>query len=104
MVEADRTQAYYRWQKQSLILLCQLQPGASRDEFSGCHNGRLKIRITAAPVEGKANRHLIRFIASQFGVAKSTVSITRGEHSRLKTLRIGQPETVPAILDITPAI
>ncbi len=91
---------YYRWQGESLLLFCHLQPKASKDEFAGNHNGRLKIRITAAPVDGKANKHLIHFIAKQFGVAKSAVTIVKGELGRQKNLRIENPETLPICLHI----
>ena len=62
---------FYRWDKGYLSLFCHLQPKASKNEFAGQHGERLKIRITAAPVDGKANAQLIRFIAQQFDVAKT---------------------------------
>jgi len=62
---------FYRWDGDDLILDCHLQPKASRDEFAGLHGERLKIRLTAPPVEGKANAHLLAFLAAAFGVAKT---------------------------------
>ena len=56
---------------------------------------RLKISITAPPVDGKANAHLVKFLAGQFGVAKSQVSIVSGESGRDKTVRVSQPARVP---------
>ncbi len=55
--------SYYRWDGEDLILDCHLQPKASSDEFAGLHGDRLKIRLTAPPVEGKANAHLMAFLA-----------------------------------------
>lgn len=52
------------------------------------HEGRLKIRISAPPVEGKANERLTEVIAKAFGVSKSSVEIIKGHTSRLKTIRI----------------
>ena len=40
--------AFYRWQDNTLLLFCHIQPGASRDEFAGLHGERLKIRLRAA--------------------------------------------------------
>lgn len=91
---------FYRWQNGDLLLFCHLQPKASRDEFCGEHGDRLKIRIQAQPLEGKANQQLIRFIAKQFGVAKSAVSITSGELSRQKNLLINAPQKLPEALHI----
>ncbi len=96
--------AFYRWDKQhSLTLFCHLQPKASNTEFSGHYGQRLKIRIAAPPVDGKANTQLIRFIAKQFGVSKASVHINSGESSRQKTLSIDQPTRLPEGLGILPA-
>jgi uncharacterized protein (TIGR00251 family) len=48
-----------------------IQPKASRDEWSGLHGERLKLRIKAPPVDGKANAYLIGFLAKEFGINKS---------------------------------
>ncbi len=63
--------SYFRWDGEDLLLECHLQPKASRDEFAGLHGDRLKIRLTAPPVDGKANAHLLAFLASVFAVSKS---------------------------------
>jgi uncharacterized protein (TIGR00251 family) len=78
-----------------LLIHCQVQPKASRNAIIGLHNDRLKIQITAAPTDGKANRHLIGFIAQTLGVAKSRVELECGTGSRLKTLRIKNLDTLP---------
>jgi uncharacterized protein (TIGR00251 family) len=93
---------FYRWQGDTLWLSCHLQPGASKDEFAGLHGERLKIRISAPPVDGKANAHLIGFLAKAFGVAKSAVAIERGDTGRQKTVSIRAPVTLPGELGIVP--
>jgi uncharacterized protein (TIGR00251 family) len=50
--------------------------------------GRLKVYLTAPPVEGKANKALIRFLAEHFGVKKKQIRIVRGEKSRDKLVEI----------------
>ena len=67
-----------------------IQPGAKKQEFAGEFNGRLKLRLTAPPVEGKANAALCAYIASCCGVPKSDVTILSGEASRTKRLKIRQ--------------
>ncbi len=91
---------FYRWQADSLILACQLQPKASSDAIVGLQGERVKIRITAPPIEGKANAYLIKFLAKQFGVAKSAVTILHGELGRQKHIKIEQPTQFPHILAI----
>lgn len=89
--------SYFRWDGEDLILACHLQPKASRDEFAGLHGDRLKIRLTAPPVEGKANAHLMAFLAKQFGVSKSQVSLESGELNRQKRVRIHSPQKLPEL-------
>ncbi len=93
--------SFYRWDGEDLILECHLQPKASRDEFAGLHGERLKIRLTAPPVDGKANAHLLAFLASAFAVGKSQVSLESGQQSRQKRVRIKQPRQLPETLGLT---
>ncbi|MEH6627588.1 MAG: DUF167 domain-containing protein [Motiliproteus sp.] len=90
--------SYYQWQGEDLILQCHLQPKASADEIAGLHGDSVKIRITAPPVDGRANAHLIKFLAKLFGVAKRDVIIVSGELGRSKRVRICQPAKIPESL------
>jgi uncharacterized protein (TIGR00251 family) len=74
--------------------MVRVQPRASRDELI-LDGERLRLRITAPPVDGAANAHLIRYLAGCFGVANSRVEIIRGMTGREKTVRIHGPATVP---------
>ncbi len=67
-------------------LRVRIQPGASRDEIMGEAEGVLRIRLTARPVEGAANRQCIKFLAKRLHIAKSRITILRGEHAREKVL------------------
>ncbi|MFW1677313.1 DUF167 domain-containing protein [Pontibacter sp. JAM-7] len=88
------------WQGADLLLQCHLQPNASRDEFCGLHGDSLKIRIKAPPVDGKANTHLVKYLAKQFGVAKNAVTIVKGELTREKRVKIKTPQKIPDVLEI----
>ncbi|TXH96199.1 MAG: YggU family protein [Pseudomonas sp.] len=92
---------FYHWDGEDLILDCHLQPKASSDEFAGLHGDRLKIRLTAPPVEGKANAHLLAFLGKAFGVAKSQVSLISGELNRQKRVRIQRPQKLPDLPGLT---
>ncbi len=65
-----------------------IQPRSSKDEIVDMHEGRLKIKISAPPVHGKANERLTEVLAKALGVPKSSVEIARGASSKLKTLKI----------------
>lgn len=93
--------SHFRWDGNDLILECHLQPKASRDEFAGLHGDRLKIRLTAPPVDGKANAHLLAFLAGALAVSKSQVSLESGQQSRQKRVRIKQPQQLPDALELT---
>ncbi len=94
---------YYQWQGEQLLLKVRVQPRASRDEIIGPHGEEaLKVRITAPPVEGKANTHLIRFLARAFGVPRSRVTLLGGDSSRCKRLSIDSPRQLPPITGIAP--
>ncbi len=86
---------WFRWDNTDLILTLQVQPRASRDQFVGPVEDAYKVRITAPPVDGKANDHLIRFLAKAFGVPRSAVSLVAGASSRRKAVRITAPITLP---------
>ena len=80
---------------EGLVLRIHLQPRASKDEVAGLYGNAFKIRITAPPVDGKANQHLIRFLARCFHVPKNRVSLLSGESSREKRIQIISPEHTP---------
>jgi uncharacterized protein (TIGR00251 family) len=67
----------------------RVQPKASRSEVSGADSdGTLRIRVTAPPAGGEANREVIRLLAEVFGVPKSAVVIVAGETRREKIVEI----------------
>lgn len=63
-------------------------PRASRTEIVGEHDGRLRIRLAAPPVDGAANKELVRFFAQSLNLAKSAVSVAQGTTGRRKTIVI----------------
>jgi uncharacterized protein len=69
-------------------LSIRLQPRARRNEVAGERGGAIVIRVTAPPVDGKANAALCAFVAEAAGVAPSKVSVVRGLTSRDKLVRV----------------
>lgn len=111
MTEAPHN--WYRWQADTLILLVRIQPKASRDAFdgiwqdassasSGSETARLKLRLTAPPIDGKANKHLLAWLAKAFKVPKSSLEILAGHTGRNKRIAIPRPLRLPPELSIKP--
>lgn len=67
-------------------------PRSSKNEVVGLMaDGTLKIKLTAAPVEGKANAALIKLLSDHFRVPKKDITIVQGEQSKLKLIEIAMP-------------
>jgi hypothetical protein len=65
-----------------------VQPRASRAKIGPMHDGRIKIAVTAPPVDGEANAAVIELLAKRLGVPRSSVEVIAGASSRRKTIRI----------------
>ncbi|OBX11398.1 DUF167 family protein YggU [Gallibacterium genomosp. 3] len=84
--------------EQGLLLNIYLQPKASKDQIVGLHGDELKVTITAPPIDGQANAHLIKFLSKQFRVAKSQIELRKGELNRHKQLFIAVPTQIPEVI------
>ncbi len=78
------------WQQEedALLLRIYVQPRSSKSRICGIHDGALKLRLAAPPVDGAANEECRSFFSRLFKVPKSSVTILSGEASRHKRLRI----------------
>ena len=65
-----------------------IQPQAAKNEVKGIHNDALKIRLTAPPVEGVANKLCMRFFAKWLSVSPSEVNIIQGLSSKNKNIEV----------------
>lgn len=65
-----------------------VQPRASRAKLGPVHDGRLKVAVTAPPVDGEANAAVIELLAKTLGVARGAVEVIAGTSSRRKTIRV----------------
>ncbi len=72
----------------ALTFAIRVQPRASRDSVGGEWQGALRVRLTAPPLEGRANDALCRLLAEQLNIPRSAVSILSGERSRSKRVRV----------------
>lgn len=65
-----------------------VQPRASRSEVTGVHNGALRVRLQAPPVDGAANAQLVELLAESLGVPRRAVRIVSGDTARLKVVDV----------------
>ena len=71
-----------------MILKLHIQPGAKKTELAGAHGDALKIRLAAAPVDGRANDCLLTFLAERLGVGKRQLLLLSGAAARAKRVRV----------------
>jgi uncharacterized protein (TIGR00251 family) len=91
--------SWYQRDGVDVVLRVLVQPRASREAFAGVVGDRLKVSLTAPPVEGAANAALCAFLAKQFGVPKRHVQLESGDTGRRKRVRVCAPQTWPPTLD-----
>jgi uncharacterized protein (TIGR00251 family) len=89
-MKAKGTQADLPWKKTGagMSLQVRVQPRSSRLAVEGVEEGVLRVRLTAAPAEGAANEQLIRLLAAELGVPKSSIRIIKGRTSRNKVVEV----------------
>ena len=79
-----------------VLLQLSVMPNARRTEVDGLHDGALRVRLAAPPIDGRANEALIAWLAKSLGVPKRDVEVLRGESSRRKQVAIAVPHDVAA--------
>lgn len=76
-------------------LLLHVVPHAGRSGVAGLHDGALRVRLAAPPIEGRANAELLRWLAGALGLPRRAVTLAGGDLSRRKRVRIDcAPETL----------
>ena len=73
---------------ETVRLSVRLTPRASREEIAGFEGETLRVRVTAPPVAGRANRALVRLLAKRLGVPRGAVRVVTGQTSRRKVVAI----------------
>ena len=71
-----------------IAFTAKVVPGSSRTCFSGLLDGMVKVKVSAAPEKGKANKCLIAFLAKQLGVKKNAVTIVSGKSNPVKQIEV----------------
>lgn len=77
------------------LLLLAVTPNAPRTKADGLHDGCLRVRLAAPPVDGKANEALVAWLAAELGLPRRGVQLLRGDSARRKQLAVdAAPEAV----------
>jgi len=84
----------------AFCLFLYIQPGARKNEIVGFHGDALKIRLTAPPVDGKANHALLSALADWLDLPKSALTLKSGQTSRQKVVRV-EGVAISALHDLT---
>ena len=79
-----------------VLLQVSVMPNAKRTEIDGLHDGALRVRLAAPPIDGRANEALVAWLAKSLGMARRDVELLRGESSRRKQVAIAVPYDVVA--------
>jgi uncharacterized protein len=85
----------------ALAFSVYVQPRASKVAIVGCHDNALKIKLTAPPVGGAANKQCIQVLAKNLGLPKSAITITGGQTSRMKQISLKSPHGDFSTAEIT---
>lgn len=89
--------SFFAWEGDVLIVNILGKPGASLDAIGKPKGSQLKVSVTAAPKDGRATDHMVRFLAPLFGVKVSAIEVVFGRESVHKQLRIQSPTQLPAV-------
>jgi len=89
--------SFFAWDGDVLVVNILGKPSASKDAIGKPKGTQLKISVTAAPVNGRATDHMVRFLAPLFGVAVSNIEVVFGRENVNKQLRITAPKKLPGV-------
>jgi uncharacterized protein (TIGR00251 family) len=90
---------FFWWEGDVLVVNILGKPQASRDAIGKMRGDQLKVSVTAAPEDGRATDHMVRFLAREFGVSASAIEVVFGRMSVNKRLRITRPTRLPAMFE-----
>ena len=90
--------SFFAWEGDVLVLNVLGKPSAARDTIGKPKGTQLKISVTAAPINGKATDHMVRFLAPLFGVAVNDIEVVFGRENVNKQLRITAPKKLARVL------
>jgi uncharacterized protein (TIGR00251 family) len=89
--------SFFSWDGDTLVVNILGKPASGKDAIGKPKGNQLKVSVTAAPQNGKATDHMVRFLAPLFGVAARDITVVFGQENVNKQLRIQAPKKLPAV-------
>jgi uncharacterized protein (TIGR00251 family) len=80
----------------AVIVAVHVMPNAPQTQVQGLHDGALRVRLKAPPVDGKANQELVAWLARELKVPRASIELIRGDTARRKQLRVAQASVANA--------
>lgn len=97
-------ESFFAWDGDVLVVNILGKPAAVKDAIGKPKGTQLKVSVTAAPQNGRATDHMVRFLAPLFGVSVSAIEVVFGQENVNKQLRIKAPTKLPAVFSaLSPA-
>ncbi len=95
--EDKETNKWFWWEDDVLVFNILGKPSAKITKIGKPFGNQLKISVAAAPVNGKATDHLVKFLAKEFGVKNKDIEVVFGRMNVNKQLRVMQPKRLPSV-------
>lgn len=90
--------SFYRWEEDTLVLNILGRPRAKKTVIGKVIGKQLEIFVAEMPVRGRATAHLVRFLAEEFQVPESAITVVFGVYNVNKQLRIVAPKRLPSVI------
>ena len=92
------TSSFCYWEGDTLVLNILGRPRAKKTKIGKVIGKQLEIHVAENPVRGKATAHLVSFLAGEFDVPESAITVVFGVYNVNKQLRIAAPKRLPAVI------
>jgi uncharacterized protein (TIGR00251 family) len=90
--------SFCQWEGDTLVLNILGRPRANKTKIGKVIGKQLEIHVAENPVRGKATAHLVKFLAEEFQVPESAITVVFGVYNVNKQLRIKAPQRLPAVI------
>jgi uncharacterized protein len=90
--------SFCHWEGETLVLNILGRPRAKKTRIGKVVGNQLEVHVAEQPVRGRATAHLVRFLAEEFQVAESAITVVFGVYHVNKQLRIVAPRRLPAVI------
>ncbi len=98
MARGVEMESFCQWDGDTLVLNILGRPRAKRTKIGKVIGKQLEIYVAEEPVRGRATAHLVDFLADEFGVPRSAITVVFGVYNVNKQLRIHAPNKLPAVI------